>query len=153
MTTHSVELTIGGMTCASCAARVEKSLNKLDGVQATVNYATERARVFAPSGVSTETLVAAVEATGYTASRPPVREQKADDVSADSPTQALRQRLVVSALLALPVLAFSMVGPLRSTTGSGRPSPWPRRWWSGVRCPSTGQPGPTRAMAPRRWTR
>jgi len=113
MTTHSVELTIGGMTCASCAARVEKSLNKLDGVRATVNYATERARVFAPSGVSTETLVAAVEATGYTASRPPVREQKADDVSADSPTQALRQRLVVSALLALPVLAFSMVGPLQ----------------------------------------
>ena len=113
MTTHSVELTIGGMTCASCAARVEKSLNRLDGVQATVNYATERARVFAPSGISTETLVAAVESTGYTASLPPVREQKADDVSADPPTRALRQRLVVSALLALPVLVFSMVGPLQ----------------------------------------
>ena len=67
MTTRSVELTIGGMTCASCAARVESRLNKLDGVLATVNYVTERARVTAPLGVSTDELVAAVEATGYTA--------------------------------------------------------------------------------------
>ena len=62
-----VDLRIAGMTCASCAARVEKRLNELDGVTATVNFATEQARVQAPSGVTVDELVAQVETTGYTA--------------------------------------------------------------------------------------
>ncbi len=115
MTTRSVELTIGGMTCASCAARVESRLNKLDGVLATVNYVTERARVTAPLDVSTQDLVAAVEATGYTATLPvpPARDVEVQDQPRDAPTQALRQRLIVSAVLALPVLVVSMVRPLQ----------------------------------------
>jgi copper-(or silver)-translocating P-type ATPase len=113
VTTRSVELTIGGMTCASCAARVEKKLNKLDGVLATVNYATERAQVSVPPEVSTEALVAVVVATGYTARLPAEREGAADDSPPDAPTQALRQRLVVSAVLALPVLVLSAVPPLQ----------------------------------------
>jgi len=115
VTTRSVELTIGGMTCASCAARVESRLNKLDGVLATVNYVTERARVTAPLDVSTQDLVAAVEATGYTATLPvpPGRDVELQDQPRDAPTQALRQRLIVSAVLALPVLVVSMVRPLQ----------------------------------------
>src|SRR5205085_8415081 len=65
-----VELAIGGMTCASCAARVEKKLNRMEGVTATVNYATERARITCADGVSVEDLIATVEKTGYTAERP-----------------------------------------------------------------------------------
>ncbi len=65
-----VDLAIGGMTCASCAARVEKRLNKLEGVSATVNFATERAHVTVPDGVGTDTLIAEVEAAGYTAAEP-----------------------------------------------------------------------------------
>ncbi len=68
--TTSVELAIEGMTCASCAARIEKRLNRIDGVTATVNYATERARVEVPPGVETDELVAQVEAAGYTARVP-----------------------------------------------------------------------------------
>ena len=67
---RSVELVIGGMTCASCAARIEKKLNKLDGVSATVNYTTEKAKVTYAGSVTTEDLVATVEATGYTAALP-----------------------------------------------------------------------------------
>ena len=67
---HSIELEIGGMTCASCAMRIEKKLNKLDGVTATVNYATEKAQVRAPDGVDTEILIAEVAKAGYTASLP-----------------------------------------------------------------------------------
>lgn len=65
-----VDLQIGGMTCSSCAARVEKRLNQLDGVTATVNYATERAHVTAPAGVDADALIAEVEAVGYTAAPP-----------------------------------------------------------------------------------
>ena len=65
-----VDLAIGGMTCASCAARVEKKLNKLDGVAATVNFATERARVSFPARISTDELIAVVEQAGYTAVPP-----------------------------------------------------------------------------------
>ncbi len=67
---RQVELVIGGMTCASCANRVERSLNKIDGVSATVNYATEKAAVRAPDGIDPARLVAAVEAAGYTATLP-----------------------------------------------------------------------------------
>lgn len=66
----SVVLAVGGMTCASCAARVEKKLNRIDGVSASVNYATEQATVSYPDTVRPEDLVAAVEATGYTATLP-----------------------------------------------------------------------------------
>ena len=65
-----VELAIGGMTCASCASRIERKLNKLDGVTATVNYATEKAKVRFPDGYAPADLVAVVEAAGYTAVLP-----------------------------------------------------------------------------------
>jgi P-type Cu+ transporter len=73
--TSDVELVIGGMTCASCAARVEKKLNRMDGVTATVNYATEKAKVSFGDGVSTDDLIATVEKTGYTAALPRPRPE------------------------------------------------------------------------------
>jgi Cu+-exporting ATPase len=105
----SVELAIGGMTCASCANRIERKLNKLDGVTATVNYATEKARVDAPAGVDPAVLVAQVEAAGYTAElpRPAAAEQEA--APEDDPTRPLRDRLITSAVLAVPVIALAMV--------------------------------------------
>ena len=102
-----VELLIGGMTCASCAARVEKKLNKLDGVTATVNYATEKARVSVTGDVTTDDLIATVEKTGYTATLPEPPEAEAP-AEAD-PVAPLRTRLVVSALLSVPVVALAMV--------------------------------------------
>src|SRR5215470_2065753 len=77
--TRTVELSIGGMTCASCATRVERRLNRLDGVQASVNYATEKASVSYPEGLEPGDLVAAVEATGYTASLPPAPAEPDSD--------------------------------------------------------------------------
>ncbi|MGY1700161.1 heavy metal translocating P-type ATPase [Geodermatophilus sp. SYSU D00766] len=111
MTTPTqIELSIGGMTCASCAARIEKKLNRLDGVTATVNYATEKARVTFGGSVVPEDLVATVEKAGYTAALPaPPRE----DVPEADPDAALRQRLVVSALLSLPVVLLGMVPALQ----------------------------------------
>src|ERR671933_1037427 len=104
--TGEVELLIGGMTCASCAARVEKKLNRMDGVTATVNYATEKARVSFGGDVTTDDLIATVEKTGYTAALP---EPPAPDAEpADDPTRALRQRLLVSTLLTVPVVAMAM---------------------------------------------
>ncbi|WP_028803557.1 heavy metal translocating P-type ATPase [Streptomyces sp. 142MFCol3.1] len=119
-TTSEVELTIGGMTCASCAARVEKKLNRMDGVSATVNYATEKAKVSYPEGVHVADLIATVVKTGYTAEEPPPPPLPADlpadgdqartTVSGDDPElAALRGRLLVSALLALPVVLLSMI--------------------------------------------
>ncbi|KAA1424687.1 copper-translocating P-type ATPase [Mumia zhuanghuii] len=111
MTLQSHELEIGGMTCASCAARVEKKLNKLDGVEASVNFATERAYVSAPAFVDVADLVQTVERTGYSAA--PVRQDAPEDDSRpedDDPELAeLRHRLIVSAVLAAPVLVLSMV--------------------------------------------
>ncbi|HEX2177033.1 MAG TPA: heavy metal translocating P-type ATPase [Nocardioidaceae bacterium] len=115
---HDVELTIGGMTCASCAARIEKKLNKLDGVDATVNYATEKAKVTFTDMVKPEDLVATVEATGYTAALP-APETAADPApdaeqdAKDRETAGWWQRLVVSGLLTLPVLFLSMVPALQ----------------------------------------
>jgi Cu+-exporting ATPase len=119
-TEHSIELAIGGMTCASCAARVEKKLNKLDGVTASVNYATEKATVSFPDGTTPEDLVATVEATGYTATLPerPRPEGEADASGGHFPadeTASLRQRLTVSAVLSLPVLVLSMVPAVQFT--------------------------------------
>ncbi|WP_405961141.1 heavy metal translocating P-type ATPase [Streptomyces sp. NBC_00024] len=116
---HEVELTIGGMTCASCAARVEKKLNRLDGVTASVNYATEKAKVTYPAGLEVAELIATVVKTGYTAEEPPppappeaATEPAAED-EADPELAALRQRLTVSALLAAPVILMSMVPALQ----------------------------------------
>ncbi|AEA23331.1 heavy metal translocating P-type ATPase [Pseudonocardia dioxanivorans CB1190] len=116
----SIELAIGGMTCASCANRIERKLNKLDGVVATVNYATEKARVSYPDGVAPETLVATVEAAGYTATLPPppAAEAPADGTAGAGeadPTADLRHRLIVSAVLAVPVVVVSMVPAFQFT--------------------------------------
>ncbi|MGW5783250.1 heavy metal translocating P-type ATPase [Streptomyces sp. NPDC003757] len=114
-----VELTIGGMTCASCAARIEKKLNRLDGVTATVNYATEKARIFRTGDVSVPELIATVEATGYTASPPePARAEPASGAEGAGPDDALRplrQRLVTAVVLAVPVVAMAMVPALQFT--------------------------------------
>jgi P-type Cu+ transporter len=112
-----VELVIGGMTCASCANRIEKKLNKLDGVTATVNFATEKARVSFGDAVSTDELVAAVEAAGYTAQlpSPPRSSESAEpsDLEAADPTASLRQRLLISLVLTVPVIAMAMVPALQ----------------------------------------
>jgi P-type Cu+ transporter len=112
-----VELPITGMTCASCANRVERGLNKLDGVTATVNYATEKATVdFNPASVEPAQLIAAVEAAGYEASLPATDDVRGkDDADADAADELapLRTRLILSTLLGLPVLALSMIGPLQ----------------------------------------
>ncbi|MEE4490045.1 heavy metal translocating P-type ATPase, partial [Streptomyces sp. BE230] len=153
------ELTIGGMTCASCAARVEKKLNRMDGVTATVNYATEKARVAFGPGTGLADLIATVEKAGYTAQpvhrpaptppapAPPApapatpaaatetddsagtgagTEARADtgtgtgsgaradgDTDRDTALAALRQRLIVSAVLAAPVVALAMIPALQ----------------------------------------
>ncbi|MFF5141904.1 heavy metal translocating P-type ATPase [Streptomyces sp. NPDC013157] len=111
-----VELLIGGMTCASCAARVEKKLNRMDGVTATVNYATEKAKVTYPQGVQVADLIATVVKTGYTAEEPappkPEQEQEAE-AERDPELAALRRRLLVSALLAAPVVLLAMVPALQ----------------------------------------
>ncbi|KES05789.1 carbonate dehydratase [Streptomyces toyocaensis] len=111
-----VELLIGGMTCASCAARVEKKLNRMDGVTATVNYATEKARITYPPGVEVADLISTVVRTGYTAEEPaPPRDEGAGTPAAEADPElaALRRRLTVSALLALPVVLLAMVPPLQ----------------------------------------
>ncbi|MFI9207501.1 heavy metal translocating P-type ATPase [Streptomyces sp. NPDC053253] len=116
MTSTITELTIGGMTCASCAARVEKKLNRLDGVTATVNYATEKARVEHPPELTVDDLIATVVKTGYTAEEPlpPAPEPEPDETPAEDPELAsLRQRLTVSAVLAAPVVLLAMVPALQ----------------------------------------
>lgn len=114
-TTSEVELSIGGMTCASCAARVEKKLNRMDGVTATVNFATEKAKVSYPEGVQVADLIATVVKTGYTAEEPlpPAPPEEAAAPAEDPELASLRARLVVSALLALPVVLLSMVPALQ----------------------------------------
>ncbi|MEV5797142.1 heavy metal translocating P-type ATPase [Streptomyces collinus] len=115
--TSEVELLIGGMTCASCAARVEKKLNRMDGVSATVNYATEKAKVSYTEGVAVADLIATVVRTGYTAEEPapPRPEPAAEEEPAerDPELAALRHRLLVSALLAAPVVLLAMVPALQ----------------------------------------
>jgi Cu+-exporting ATPase len=111
MSNQSVELIIGGMTCASCAARVEKKLNRMDGVTATVNYATEKAKVTYPEGVSTSDLVATVEKTGYTAALP--TPAVSADVEEPDELKPLRERLIASIVLTVPVVAFGMIPALQ----------------------------------------
>ncbi len=110
-TTTHVDLPITGMTCASCANRIERRLNELDGVEATVNYATERASVaFDAATTEPEQLVAAVAEIGYGATLPDADPQSAED---EDPTAPLRRRLLISLALMLPVLALSMIPPLQ----------------------------------------
>ena len=125
-----VDLAVGGMTCASCAARVEKRLNKLDGAVATVNYATEKARVLIPPSVTVAELVTAVEQAGYTAQ--PLTPASADgagsgdqsgatgvadaaDAARAAELELLRRRTVISALLSVPVILLAMVPALQFT--------------------------------------
>ncbi|KOU20048.1 heavy metal translocating P-type ATPase [Streptomyces sp. WM6368] len=121
----AVELSIGGMTCASCAARIEKKLNRMDGVEATVNYATEKAHVSYTGDVRVADLIATVVKTGYTAEEPPPPPApKADAATEGAPAgdgaeapdpvlAALRRRLLVSVALALPVVLLAMVPALQ----------------------------------------
>ncbi|MBF6131546.1 copper-translocating P-type ATPase [Nocardia otitidiscaviarum] len=115
-TERSVELEIGGMTCASCASRIEKRLNKLEGVTASVNYATEKAKVSFPESVTADDLIEQVTEAGYTAAvhtTEPARTEAAEDDSRPSATAELRHRLLVSLALALPVVAMSMIPALQ----------------------------------------
>ncbi|WP_031005897.1 heavy metal translocating P-type ATPase [Streptomyces sp. NRRL F-5727] len=112
--TTVTELTIGGMTCASCAARIEKKLNRMDGVTATVNYATEKAHVEHAPEVGVDALIATVVKTGYTAEEPAPPEPEAPaEPDADPELAALRGRLTVSAVLAAPVVLLAMVPALQ----------------------------------------
>ncbi|MGC0144347.1 MULTISPECIES: heavy metal translocating P-type ATPase [unclassified Pseudactinotalea] len=114
-----VELKIGGMTCASCANRVEKKLNKLDGVHASVNYATEKATVTAPAGYDPQLLIAEVEKTGYTAELPPSAKDNSSasgdesESSEDAEIRVLKQRLIGAAVLSVPVIAMAMIPALQ----------------------------------------
>ncbi|MFG3118050.1 heavy metal translocating P-type ATPase [Streptomyces sp. NPDC048197] len=116
---HQVELAIGGMTCASCAARIEKKLNRMDGVEATVNYATEKAKVsYRAADVSVSDLIATVEATGYTAQQPaPARTDHTPATggadAAPDELRPLRQRLITAVVLAVPVVVMAMVPALQ----------------------------------------
>jgi Cu+-exporting ATPase len=120
LTGTDLELTIGGMTCASCAARIEKKLNKVEGVTASVNYATEKAKVSYTGDLTPEDLIAVVEATGYTAAvpQPPAQELRVADGDgakdgADGEAAGWRQRLLICAALTLPVLAMAMAPALQ----------------------------------------
>ena len=155
--TGHIELQIGGMTCASCAARIEKKLNKIDGVTASVNFATEKARVDYVGEVSPEELVAAVEETGYKAELPkpstPDAGSEASAAEGTDPTASLRQRLLVSLALTVPVIAMAMVPALQFTNWQ-----WlsltlaaPVVVWGAW--PFHRRRGPTCGTAAPRWTR
>nr|QLJ99088.1 copper-translocating P-type ATPase [Micromonospora carbonacea] len=106
---HRIELMIGGMTCASCAARIEKKLNRMNGVTATVNYATEKATVSYADEVTPDDLIATVEKTGYTAALPPPPSSAPPAAEPADELRGLRTRLWVSAALAVPVIVLAMV--------------------------------------------
>jgi Cu+-exporting ATPase len=116
--TQSVALAIGGMTCASCAARIGKRLNKIDGVEAGVNYATEQATITFTDNTTVNDLIGQIEAIGYTATVPhtadsaPVSDGHSEETE-DASTRSLRTRLIGSTLLTVPVLALSMITPLQ----------------------------------------
>jgi P-type Cu+ transporter len=111
-TAADVELELQGMTCASCAARIERKLNRLDGVEATVNFATERASVRCDDGVAVDELVAAVESAGYGAHVAAPAHERGHEHH-DEPARVLARRLAVAAALTLPVVLLAMVPSLR----------------------------------------
>ncbi|MEV6157108.1 heavy metal translocating P-type ATPase [Nonomuraea sp. NPDC052129] len=113
---RAVELTIGGMTCASCANRIERKLNKLEGVTATVNYATEKAKVTFPEGIDPQQLITEVEKVGYTAALPaPPKTEAQRQEEPEDELRPLRQRLRTSLVLSVPVVAMAMVPALQFT--------------------------------------
>jgi P-type Cu+ transporter len=112
---QTIELDVQGMTCASCAARIEKKLNRLEGVKATVNYATEKATVHAGKGTTAQTLIETIERTGYHATLP--AESPRDP---DLELRLLRRRLIICAVLSLPVIMISMAPA------------WQFPWWQWV---------------------
>ncbi|MFI8219205.1 heavy metal translocating P-type ATPase [Streptomyces sp. NPDC085932] len=118
-TAAEVELAIGGMTCASCAARIEKKLNRMEGVSATVNYATEKAKVSYRGDVAVGDLIATVEATGYTAREPAPEPAPGSEPGepADEPDalRPLRERLITAVVLSVPVVAMAMIPALQFT--------------------------------------
>lgn len=110
-----IELEIDGMTCASCATRIERKLNKLPGVQASVNFATEKAHIVAPADIDLQQLLSTVAGAGYSATVPlPPDEPTAPDKDID-PDASLRHRLIISAILAVPVVVLSMIPALQFT--------------------------------------
>ncbi|MEV4548755.1 heavy metal translocating P-type ATPase [Nonomuraea wenchangensis] len=109
----AVELTIGGMTCASCANRIERKLNKLDGVTATVNYATEKAKVTFPEGLDPLALVEEVEKAGYSAALPAPPDEEEAEKKQEEPPDELRRRLITAIVLSVPVVAMAMIPPLQ----------------------------------------
>jgi Cu+-exporting ATPase len=111
--TNTADLVIGGMTCASCASRVERKLNRLDGVTATVNFATEAARVSFPETLAVGDLIAVVERTGYTAALPAPPDAGRDAEAAASSRRELRLRMLVCVALAVPVVLVAMVPALQ----------------------------------------
>ncbi|HEU4544269.1 MAG TPA: heavy metal translocating P-type ATPase [Jiangellaceae bacterium] len=114
--TTDLELQIGGMTCASCAARIERKLNRVEGVTASVNYATEKAHVSFPDSVTVEDLIDVVEQTGYSAEVPVAPASwAAEETEFPDPTREPRIRLLVSAALSIPVIAMAMVSALQFT--------------------------------------
>ncbi|MBS1673537.1 MAG: copper-translocating P-type ATPase [Actinobacteria bacterium] len=122
MDANSVELEIGGMTCASCASRIEKTLNRIEGVTATVNYATEKAKATLPAGIDPSVLIAQIEDIGYTAALPAPRAAEATaevdptGSAVDDPElRSLRTRLLVSTILTIPVVLLAMIPPLQFT--------------------------------------
>ncbi|BDZ59296.1 hypothetical protein GCM10025872_29530 [Barrientosiimonas endolithica] len=141
-----IELQIGGMTCASCANRIEKKLNKLDGVTASVNYATEKASVTG-TDLDADALIAEVEKTGYTAALPkPAKGSTSDEGEEgesveDAELRTLRQRLIGSAVLAVPVIAMAMIPALQFDYWGFASSPSPPPWWCGRAGRSTRRPG------------
>ncbi len=110
--TDRVDLSIGGMTCASCAMRVEKKLNKLEGVTATVNYSTEKARVVTTGPIAAALLIAEVEKAGYTAALPHTAEEP--ELEQD-PAKSWLTRLIISTILTVPVIAMAMIPALQFT--------------------------------------
>ena len=112
---QTIELDVQGMTCASCATRIEKKLNRLEGVNATVNYATEKATVHAGKGTTAQTLIETIEKTGYHATLPTKSPR-----DPDHELRQLRRRLIICAMLGLPVIVISMVPA------------WQFPWWQWV---------------------
>ena len=113
-----VDLEIGGMTCASCAMRIEKKLNKLDGVTATVNYATEKAQITVDGPLDPALLITTVENAGYAAALPaaPASEDGEDRADAEDPElRSLRHRLIGSIVLSVPVILLAMIPALQFT--------------------------------------